>query len=84
MDGDQSKLSRTTTMHHSAQAHAKGDKLQVIASGTAEASTTQAAEASTRTVVQSDGAIVTSGQFTKSNTIKYAVKARSVQHKIIR
>lgn len=79
-----SKSSRTTTLHHSANAHSKGDNLQVIASGTADASTTQAAQASTRTVVQSDGAIVTSGKAIRSSTVKYAVEASSVQEKTIR
>lgn len=74
----------TTKMHHAEQAFAQHDNLKVAVKGTADASASKTANQSRRVVVQSDGAIVSSGQSTRSSTVKYAVEASSVQEKIIR
>lgn len=71
-------------MHHAEQAFAQRDNLKVAVKGTADASASKTANQSQRVVVQSDGAIVSSGQSTRSSTVKYAVEASSVQEKIIR
>lgn len=71
-------------MHHAEQAFAQHDNLKVAVKGTADASASKTANQSRHVVVQSDGAIVSSGQSTRSSTVKYAVEASSVQEKIIR
>lgn len=81
---NQSRTEHHTTLHHAEQASARHGNLQVTAKGTADASASQMASQSRRTMVQSDGAIISSGQSTRSSTLKYAVEASSVQEKIIR
>lgn len=84
-NGNHSKMVSTTTrIQEVAHGQKESGNLKVVASGKSDASATKAAAVSHQTVVQADGAIVTSGQSSRMQTVKYAVEASSVQEKIIR
>lgn len=85
-NGSHSKVVSTTTTTEKQAVHGEkmSDNLKVVASGKSDASATKTAAVSHQTVVRSDGAIVSSGQSARMQTVKYAVEASSVQEKIIR
>jgi len=71
-------------MQQVAHGQQESGDLKVVTSGKSDASATKAAAESHQRVVRPDGAIVTSGQSSRMQTVKYAVEASSVQEKIIR
>lgn len=73
----------TTTVRTVANGYSDDGKTKVIAKGKADVVASKAAAANAKTIVASDGTIVTTGESTKVSSTKYAVEASTVQEKTI-